>query len=146
MNDSVDIDSLLDATLDDLADLPEFKNFPVGTHSCLATLEKKVIGDHPAVELTFKLKEHLELADGTTEEEMCKPDDTASIAFMLDNEFGQGKFKKVATVFGEALGLSNLGEIVAQVTDIDVVVTTNLRKDKKEEGKFYMGVVELAVV
>jgi hypothetical protein len=147
MNTEIDIDSILDSTLDDLADLPEFKNFPAGSHSALATMEKKVINDHPCVEITFVLKETLELSDPeTSEEDLCKAGDSANVLFMLDNEYGQGNFKKVATVFGTAMGTAKLSEIVEQVKNIDVVVTTSLKADKKDKEKVRMNIVELAVV
>lgn len=147
MNTEIDIDSILDSTLDDLADLPEFKNFPAGSHAATASMEKKVINDHPCVEITFTMKETLELSDpATAEEDLCKAGDSANVLFMLDNEYGQGNFKKVASVFGQAMGTTKLSEIVEQVKDIDVVVTTSIKSDKKDKEKLRMNIVELAVV
>ena len=142
-----ELDSLLDATLDDLADLPEFKVFPPGTHRAKATMDTKEINKHPAVELNLVYMECLELADPETpESDMCAEGDSSSVAYMLDNEFGQGNLKKVATPLGEALGASSLREIVEQVTDIEVVVVTKVRTDKNDPDKKYMQVVEISVI
>ena len=48
-NTQVSIDSILDSTLDDLADMPEFKPFPAGAHKCTFDFEAKTINGKPAV-------------------------------------------------------------------------------------------------
>lgn len=143
-----DIENLLDATLDDLADLPEFKPYPDGAHQVLATMEAKTIGGKPAIELSFKLVETIELSSPVEEGAEPKPGDQSNTLYFLDNEFGQGKFKKIAKVFKDALSLE--GEtnrvIVEQVTDIECVIVSNVTIDKKDKTKHYLNVQELQVV
>ena len=139
-----DLNNLLDATLDDLEDLPEFKPFPAGAHKVLATFETKEINGKAAVELNFKYIETLELADPS--DVAPKAGDTANTMFMLGNEFGRGAFKKCAVPFGQALNLTNLAEIVEQVTDIECLIITGLRKDKNNPDRVYLQVKELQVV
>lgn len=142
-----DLDNLLDATLDDLEDLPEFKPFPAGAHRVTASFEQKEINNKPAIELSFKLIETIELADpNTPEEEQCKEEDTANTMFLLDNEYGRGNLKKCAAPFGEAMSLSSLRDIIEQVKDVECVVITGLRKDKNDPDKKYLQVKELQVV
>lgn len=142
-----DIDTLLDATLDDLADLPSFKPFSAGAHECKLTLEKKDINSHPTVEATLVLVTTVEYATPTdAEENPNKTGDTCNSAYFLDNDIGQGKFKTLAAVLGAALGTANLGEIVEQTNDMDVMVITGVRADKNDKDKFYLDIKEVQVV
>ena len=95
------LSGLLDSTLDDLADLPEFKTFQPGAHKVTINWEEKVINEHPSVEMKMKLIETLELADASGTPDA--PGTETSVAFMLDNEIGQGKLKEVLKPIGAAL-------------------------------------------
>ena len=144
-----EVDALLDSTLDDLADLPTFVPYPPGAHQVLATLELKEINSKPAVELSFKYMEAIELVTPATEENPGpKQGDTSNTMFMLDNEFGVGNFKKCAKPFGEALQLTVNREIIEAVTDIECVILTSIRTDKKDPNdiKHYLNVKEIKVV
>ena len=87
------IDSLLDGTLDDLADAPEFKPFPAGTHKVTISIVQKKIGTHPAFEVAMKAVETIELSN--SEETPLAAGATTSVAYMMDNDLGQGNFKKI---------------------------------------------------
>ena len=142
-----ELDSLLDATLDDLADLPSFSPFPVGVHRVLATMETEEITakmKKPCVELSFKYVECLEMADPA--EAPPKDGDTCNTMFMLDNEFGQGNLKKCATPIAKALGTSSIRDTIEQCTDVECVIVTSLRADKNDPDKKYLQVKELQVV
>lgn len=139
-----EVDDLLDVTLDDLEDLPEFKPFPAGAHRALASFEQKEINGKTAVELTLKLLETIEQSD--PQEEASKPGDSCSTAFMLDNEYGRGNLKKCATPFGAALGFSSIREIIEGVKEVECVVVTSVRKDKNDPDKKYLNIKEIQVV
>lgn len=144
MTDSSNLDMLLDATLDDLQDLPSFKPFPAGAHRCLASFGTKEINGKAAVTLDFKYIEVIELTDPT--EEAPKENDTSNTMFMLDNEFGQGNLKKCAMPFAAAMNLSSLRDIVEQVQDVEVVIITSIRVDKNDPDKKYLQIKEIDVV
>ena len=139
-----DLDNLLDATLDDLEDLPEFKPYAAGAHKVLATFESKEINGKPAVELSFKYLECLELAN--PDEAEPKEGDTSNTMCLLDNEYGRGNLKKLAAPFAEAMGFSSIREIVEGVKDVEVAIVTSLRKDKNNPDKVYLVVKEIQVV
>lgn len=142
MNDS--IDSLLDMQLDDLEDLPEFGSFPAGAHRCFATLEQKEVNGKPAVELSLKLIEHLELANAAEAKEL-QAGSIASTLYFLDNEFGRGKLKKICAVLGAHLGTGVLREIIDQTTDVECAVVTKLSANKKDPDAPYMDVKDIIV-
>jgi len=139
-----EINNLLDATLDDLEDLPEFKPFPPGAHQVTASLSLKEINKKQCVELEMKMIETLEVSDSN--DAPAKAGDSCSTIFMLDNEYGRGNLKKVATPLGTALDTGILREIIEQAKDIECVVITSLRTDKNDKDKKYIQVKELTVV
>ena len=139
-----DLDNLLDATLDDLDDLPSFKPFSPGAHRVLATFGTKEINSKAAVTLDFKLIETLELAD--PQDAMPKEGDESNTMFMLDNEFGQGNLKKCAAPFSEALGFTTIREIVEGVKEVECIIITSIRPDRNDPDKKYLQVKEIQVV
>ena len=137
------MDNLLDATLDDLEDLPEFTPFKPGAHKVTASFDVKEINDKQAVELAFTLVETLELSD--PQQEKDAPGHTSSTMFLLENEYGRGNLKKCAAPFGVALGFSTIREIVEGVKDVECLILTTVRKDKNDPDKVYLNVKEIQV-
>lgn len=141
------LDQLLDGTLDDLADMPEFKPFPPGAHRVIANLVDKTapkdqVNKHPGYELRLKLVEHMELAD--PEKAMAAGTETG-VLYLLDNEMGQGQFKKFLAAIGEKFGPKSNRELIAEVKNLDMLVVTKVRsnKDKTQE---YTDIVEAQVI
>jgi hypothetical protein len=141
---SNDIDSLLDGTLDDIADLPEFKAYPPGTHLVLSSMALKDINDSKAVEFSFKYMEASELAN--SQDAAPKQGDESSTLFMLNNEFGAGNFKRFAEKYAEKFGPGTNREIIEGWTDLECVIVTTLRQDKNDKDKVYLNVKELEFI
>lgn len=137
----VDIDSLLDSTLDDLADLPEFKAFPIGFHLVDLDLELKTLdtkdGKKSGVDGKFTYVEAVELSDPT--EVPPKAGDVANIFCDLGNEFGQGTFKMILAAIKPAFPeiVSNRDMITA-AKKVRVAISTGLRKDKADPTRTYL--------
>ena len=127
-----DIDSLLDSSIDDLADLPEFAVFPNGTHNVIINWESKEVNKHPCLELKMKLVETKEMADSTAVP--LEPGAESSVLYMLDNEFGQGKMKAIMKALGESLGTNSIRETMeaSQGMTVDVVCKVRQNKDKSQ--------------
>lgn len=144
-NTALDLDSLLDSSLDDLEDLPEFKPFVPGAHRALVSLDLKEVNGKKAVELSMKHMETLELAE-PSRDTAPNPGDIASILFMLDNEFARAKMKKITAPLAAALGTSTIRELIEAAKDVESVVITSYRKNKEDPSSPYMDVKELQVV
>lgn len=140
---STNLDNLLDLSLDDLVDLPEFKVFPAGAHRCTMKLESKEINKHPAIELKLTLIESVELADPA--EEPAAAGTESSVAYMMDNEFGQGKFKEILKPLAAHFGLAKFGEIQEASSGSEVLVVTKQRQNK-DKTQTYLEVVSLQVM
>lgn len=137
------IDSLLDGTLDDLADAPEFKPFPAGTHKVVIAITQKKIGTHPAFELSMKAVETIELSN--PEDTPLAAGATTSEAFMMDNELGQGNFKKILKSLSDFFGAKSNRELIAEAQNLEVLVVTKVRQNK-DKTQSYTSIVELQVI
>lgn len=142
-NIEVNMDSLLDATLDDLADAPEFKPFPAGTHKVNITIAQKKIGTHPAFEVGMKAIETLELA--SPDDQPLVAGATTSVAYMMDNELGQGNFKKILQSLAAHYGAKSNRELIAEAQNAEVAVVTKTRMNK-DKTQSYTDIVELQVI
>lgn len=138
-----DLDSLLDGTLDDLADLPEFKPFPVGSYK----LALKIEADKALKNVYFtKLKviEVIELSDSS--ETPPAVGDESNVRSDLSNEYGQGEFKKVLGALAAHFGGKTNRELIAIASQewIEVLAVTKQNVNKKNNA-VYTQLVELVV-
>jgi len=138
--------SLLDANLDDLADLPEFVVPPAGAYNAtILSVEEKKIGEHPAVEMKFKLMETLELASAT--DAPVAPGTECGISFMLDNEFGVGGMKAALAPLKAALGTATARETMAAAKGMSIMLVTKVRTGKGDNAdKKYLGLAKIEVL
>lgn len=137
------IDSLLDGTLDDLADAPEFKPFPAGTHKVNIQIAQKMIGKHPAFEISMTAVETLELSNPS--DEPLKQGATTSVAYMMDIEIGQGNFKKILSSLASHYGAKSNRLLIEEAQGAEVLVVTKVRANK-DKTQSYTDIVELQVV
>lgn len=152
---SISIDELLDAQLDDLADLPEFKTYPVGSHRCTLKFEIKEIGDAkiPSIELNLVAVETVQLANETEDAPLAAGDKT-SVLYMLKkkdgtpNEIAQGQFKEVMKYLAATYGALSNRDLMAAADGSEALVTTKLRADKRDKDniKYYTDIVMLQIL
>lgn len=143
-----DLDSLLDGTLDDLADLPEFSPFPAGAHKAIISWEiltgKKAVNGHPTIKLNLKGLETVELTDKENAKPITKDQETG-VLFMMDNEMGQGSYKNVIAALKEHYGEGSNREIMEKSANAECLILTNLRPNK-EKTKMYTGIEGIKVL
>lgn len=144
--DQADIDSILDATLDDLADLPEFKIFPAGAYNGTMELSVKKMGDNTGVEFKFTNAEVVELSDPTQEAPSVGA--TTSVGYQLNNEFGQGALKKVLESIKSGMSLpdgTTNRELMELSKGANVQVVLSSRADKNDATKMYQKLVSVTM-
>lgn len=143
-----ELDNLLDATLDDLQDLPSFTPFQAGAYRVLATMEAEEISKKMGkvcIELSFEILEVMESADPNVA--VPNEKDTANTLFMMANEYGQGNFKKTAAPIAEQFGVTKAGEIVEQCQALECIILCGVpTPDKKDPDKHYLNLKELQVL
>ena len=138
------IDSILDMNLEDLADMPAFFVPPNGAYSAtILNMESKKIGDHPAVEVNFRIDAVLELADAAATPPPVGTE--TSTSYMTDNEYGVGSLKELLKPLGAATGESSVAAIMAAAKGMQVMIVTKNRwsKDKSTE---YLGINSISVM
>lgn len=136
------LNSLLDANLDDLADLPEFQVFPAGAHKVVISFESKEVNKHPCIEAKFKLLETLETSDPTAAPMAVGTE--GSCLYMMDNEFGMGNFKKTIKPFAAHLGVSSIRDAIEGANGMEVVIVTKVRQNK-EKTQSYCEIVKVLI-
>lgn len=133
--DMVPIESLMDASIDDLKDLPGFEVPPKGHYKLLVSLEQKTVNAHPSIEAKLTVLETMELVnkDGAAVENGTK----FGQLFMMDNEWGQGGFKGFAVPISQGLGLvkPKISEVVAAIQNITIAATITHRYHKEDKDK-----------
>lgn len=147
MSDEFDINSILDGTLDDLKDLPEFKPFPAGTHIVTLkvvdkTAKKDMVNNHPGFEVKMKHVETLELAKA--EDVAPEVGSETSVLYLLDNEIGQGAFKNLLKSASAHFGAKSNRELIADLNGATVAVVTRVRQNK-DKTQSYTDIVEMKV-
>lgn len=145
--DNFDVDAMLDGTLDDLSDLPEFKPYPAGTHAVVLTIVDKTapknrVNNHPGFEVKMKAVETLELA--SSDDQPLAAGAETSVLYLLDNPIGQGSFKKLLASAAEHFGAKTNRELIADLQGATVAVVTRQRQNK-DKTQTYTDIVEMKV-
>jgi len=140
-----DMDALLDGTLDDLADMPEFKPYNPGLHRCAVSITQKKVNDFPVFEVALKNKETVEPAAG--EDPVAEGAETSCMYFMKHSnpkvaELGQGKFKMILAAAAVHFGAKSNRELINDINGSEAIVATGLR-DNKEKTKKFTDIVEM---
>ena len=143
------LDNILDATLDDLADMPSIVPFPDGAHK--VTLNFKFDDKKAAVILTCTYVEALEIPD--TEAEIPEVGDKNTVYFGLKNkdgkanEYAQGALKNILNSLKETYPGNSMKEIMQSAEGAEVAVVTKIRYGKGEyEGKDNIDIQKLEVL
>lgn len=149
MNQNQSIDSILDSTLDDLADLPEFKPFPAGAHRCIFNWESKTINNKPCVELKFVAIETIESSD--PQEAVVNEGQTTNILLMLrnndggKNEISEGQLKLVVAALKPTFGGDTNGQTLEAARGAEVLLVSKVRVNKSS-GQENTALVSLSVI
>ena len=139
---SDNLDSLLEGSIDDLADLPEFAVFPNGVHRVRIKWESKEVNKHPALELKMTLIETVEMANAA--DPVLAAGAESSVLYMLDNEFGQGKMKEIMKTLSAATGTAKSKETMEASNGMEVQVVTKVRQNK-DKTQSYTDVTKVIV-
>jgi hypothetical protein len=152
---NLDIDSLLDGTLDDLSDVPEFKPFAPGAHQVKLGWKVEAINNIPSIKLKLTHVETLELTN--PEDTAPVTGDTTEVAFMLKkkdgtkNELAEGQWKLILASIKQGLGLDDTAsnrEVMTASEGLEVVAVTEIRKQKANtpEEKSYTSVKSVTTI
>jgi hypothetical protein len=149
MTDNTLIDSILDSTLEDLADAPVSKPFPAGAHRAIFNFEAKTINNKPAVIIKLKAIETVESSD--PEGAVVTDGQEADVMFMFrnndgsKNEISEGKFKAIVAALKETFPGATNGDTLIAARGAEVLVVTKIRVNKSS-GQENTDIVSLQVM
>ena len=144
INQNVSMDDLLDGTLDDLQDMPEFKPFAAGAHRLKLNWDwTKKINDMPAVELKLTMIEPVELVN--PEDTPPAVGDTTNVVFILKkkgddgkvvrNDLAEGQWKAILASLSPAFpDAKSNKEIMEASQGYEVLGVTGVRENKKDKN------------
>ena len=152
LNDStVNTLSLLDAKLEDLADLPEWVLFPAGVFEVKPSVktETKVNGKtktkETIVTIGAKLLSIKELADPAS----AKPEPGAetSVRFTWEHEYGRGALKRLLKPIAEVTKVSKVSQLLEILNTADsVLIVMDIREaEVKGQTRNYQQFTDLIV-
>jgi hypothetical protein len=148
-----DFDSLMDASMDDLDDLPPVGVPPTGHYNLNVTAErvsnKDATGEY--IKFTYVVEAVNEIRNPEEESQAAvgqkfsqnfsplKKDGTV-------NEWGVGFLKEATAPFSAHFGSSRMGETLAQIQSISVAATLVRKVNKKEPDRFDFSVKDVVVL
>lgn len=147
------MEDLLNSSVDQLADLKEFKPLPVGQYRMIFDWEKS---EAPlGVRMTLRVQEVIELADPSEENmaDASAPDAKETILFAFfnkdgePNSFGQGQLKLIVSdVLAPVFGGNNTGETLNNAKGAEVIAVLAHRSNTKDgETKTYPSLKSLVL-
>lgn len=125
-------DNILDATLDDLADMPSIELFPNGAHK--VSLEFVIDPVKVSVRMDMTYIECIELADPTAKAPVAG--DKNSVFFNLKkkdgepNTYAQGSLKVITSSLQPTFGGSSLKDVLENSKGAEVVALTKIQIGK----------------
>lgn len=144
LNQAISMDDLLDGTLDDLADVPEFKPFAAGAHRVTINFDAtKKINDMPAIEVKLT---HLETVELTNPEDTPpKAGDTTNVIYILKkkneqgqivrNELAEGQFKQLLASLAPSFPEATTNRAIMEAAQgYEVLAATSIRENKKDKN------------
>lgn len=146
MTQEQDLSSLLDASIGDLAELPENVSFPAGAHRCNFDYEVKQLGENKTSMFCVKLKlvETLELNKPEEDTAPAVGSET-QVMYNMANEFGQGALRALAKLFCTHLGIdpgtATLNQAFSPFKGGQLVFVTKVRENKKNKDEKYTDIV-----
>lgn len=140
------LDDILDKSIDDLADLPEFKAPHEGVYGLRVSVEMKVINEKPAFIAHFVVNDCKELANAAEvpESEISKAGDKFDIAFIVKdkdgnkNEIAEGFFKKFMAPFHAHYNEKSIKVLITGplAEGVDITAKVSRKKRRGEEEKY----------
>jgi len=145
----MNLDQLMSASLDDLADLPTFEAPPNGSYRLDLTVEAKKKDDGKDV-VVFKYIVDACVEQANAAEQPAEIGQLFQEQFQISNDVGAGFFKLNAAVLMPAIGASNFAEFFEKAKGLKVFGVVKQRKvESKEAGeppRIYASVSNLQVL
>lgn len=147
-----DLDSLMDASMDDIDDLPPVGVPPTGHYNLLisASREASQAGSE-YIKFSYEVEAVNEVKDAAEESQAAVGMKFNQIfsPFKKDgtvNEYGLGFLKEACAPFAAHFGTTKMGDTIAQIDKISVAASLARRKDKKDPDRWNFSIKDVVVL
>jgi hypothetical protein len=130
------LDELLNGSVDNLADKPEFKPYPPGVHGVAVFFKEKKEKDFQGVEIRFSYAEAVELKNPEDQAPEAKAEQVLQLNLLAENEtqreFAQGTYKDIVQALIARFGVGSPRDLMNNNQGAGAIITTGLRKAGKK--------------
>lgn len=147
------LDALLDASMDDLADLPPMGVPPTGNYQLSVTASREASQDKKSEYFKFSY-EVVEIGEVKNDEEANDVKVGMKFTEMFSpfkkdgtmNDLGIGFLKERAAPFAAHFGTQRLGDTIQQIQGVVINATLTRRQDKKDETRFNFSLKDVVIL
>lgn len=147
------IDALLDASMDDLDDLPPTGVPPSGHYNLTTTFSIETIGDEnkEVIMAKYIVDAVNELKDPDEASEIQPKQEFAEFFHITKkdgspNTFGIGKLKQRLSPYVDRVGSKNIRELIAGVNDFHIAATLKRTQNKKNEDQYNVDIKDVVIL
>ncbi len=148
-----DLDALMDASMDDIDDLPPVGVPPTGHYGLIvsATREVSETSGNEYIKFSYEVESVNEVKDPEEQSQAAVGQKFTQIfsPFKKDgtvNEFGLGYLKEACAPFAAHFGTPTMGASIAAIEKISVAATLVRRQDKKDKERFNFNLRDVVVL
>lgn len=148
-----DLDALMDASMDDIDDLPPVGVPPTGHYGLIvsATREVSETSGNEYIKFSYEVESVNEVKDPEEQSQAAVGQKFTQIfsPFKKDgtvNEFGLGYLKEACAPFSAHFGTTTMGASIAAIEKISVAATLVRRQDKKDKERFNFNLRDVVVL
>lgn len=154
-NNSIrDLDSLMDASMSDIDDLPPVGVPPTGHYNLCVSAERidpEEQGKNSYIKFSYEVEAVNEVRDSAEESEAATGMKFSQMFSPLKkdgtmNDFGIGFLKEAVAPFSAHFGVDKMGEVIALVNKVSVAATLTRRKDKRDPDRFNFSLKDVVVL
>ncbi len=148
-----DLDALMNASMDDIEDLPPVGVPPTGHYSLQvsASRETSENSGNEYIKFSYTVEAVNEVKNPEEEKQAAVGQKFSQIfsPFKKDgtiNEFGIGFLKEACAPFAQHFGTQNMGETIAQIDKVTVAASLVRKQNKKEADRFDFSLRDVVVL
>lgn len=148
-----DLDSLMDASMDDIDDLPAVGVPPTGHYNLSVSAErvsnKDATGEYIKFSYVVEAVNEIKNSEEESQAEIGQKFTQNFSPIKKDgtvNEWGMGFLKEAVAPFSAHFGTSKMGETIAHIHQVSVAATLVRRVNKKEPDRFDFNLKDVTIL
>lgn len=148
-----DLDALMDASMDDIDDLPPVGVPPTGHYNLIVSASREENKDKTGeyIKFTYEVEAVNEVKDPAEESQAAVGQKFSQMFSPIKkdgtpNEFGIGFLKEAVAPFSAHFGTGKMGETIAQISKVSVAASLVRRADKKDPDRFNFNLKDVVVL